>query len=80
VGAPAHLSSPPLAFTAVLHLEPGQSTWLQAVIDRWAPWPGFAVAFRPRVRGRYELVARHRRHTTQFADDASVCGSVFDVG
>jgi hypothetical protein len=40
----------------------------------------FAVAFRPRVRGRYELVARHRRHTAEFADDASVCGSVFDVG
>jgi hypothetical protein len=161
-----HLGSPPLAFTAVLHLEPGQSTWLQAVIDRWAPWPGdpaeaswqveegaqttvvrdpapsslplgvhlvlrgpagpvaagdlvrvsgtadplprgervsvdvrppggravhaymtrvgarheFAVAFRPRARGRYELVARYRRHTAEFADDASVCGSVFDVG
>jgi hypothetical protein len=38
------------------------------------------VAFRPRVRGRYELVARYRRHTAEFADDASVCGSVFDVG
>jgi hypothetical protein len=161
-----HVSSPPLAFAAVLHLEPGQSTWLQAVIDRWAPWPGdpaeaswqveegaqttlvrdpapfslpvgvhlvlrvpaapvaagalvrvagsadplprgervsvevhppggralrvytarvgaghrFAVAFRPRVRGRYELVARYRRHTAGFADDASVCGSAFDVG
>jgi hypothetical protein len=164
--AQPHLSSPPVAFSAVLHVEPGQSTWLQAVIDRWAPWPGdpaeaswrveegaqttvvrdpapfslplgvhlvlrrpagplaagdlvrvsgiadplprgervsvevhppagrpvhaytarvgalhhFAVAFRPRVRGRYELVARYRRHTAEFADDASVCGSVFDVG
>jgi hypothetical protein len=161
-----HLSSSPLAFTAVLHLEPGQSTWVQAVIDRWAPWPGdpaeaswqveegaqttvvrdpapfslprgvhlvlrgpagpvapgalvrvtgiadplspgaqvsvdvhppggravhaytarvgarhrFAVAFRPRARGRYELVARYRPHTAGLADDASVCGSVFDVG
>jgi hypothetical protein len=161
-----HLSSSPLAFTAVLHLEPGQSTWLQAVVDRWAPWPGdpakaawtvrdgaqtivvrdpapfslprgvhlvlrgptgpvaagdlvrvsgtadplprgalvsvdvhppggralrvytarvgarhrFAVAFRARARGRYELVARYRRHTSEFADDTSVCGNVFDVG
>jgi hypothetical protein len=161
-----HLSSSPLAFAAVLHLEAGQSTWLQAVIDRWAPWPGdpadagwtvedgaqttvvrdpapfslprgvhlvlrgpggpvaagdlvrvsgtaaplprgelvsldvhppggralhtytarvgarhsFAMAFRPRARGRYEVVARYRRHTAEFADDASVCGSTFDVG
>jgi hypothetical protein len=161
-----HLTSSPLAFTAIVHLEPGQSTWLQAVIDRWAPWPSdpaeagwtvedgaqttvvpdpapfslprgvhlvvrgpggpvaagdlvrvsgtadplprgelvsvdvhppggralhtytarvgarhrFTVAFRPRARGRYELVARYRRHTAEFADDASVCGSVFDVG